>query len=1189
MARFYNFLSISIGALIVLLLFVMPYDADAQNWLNTSPAAADYVTVGDLDITGTTVTVEALVSSQVATGNIVSKHTGPPNSNYLLRMGSFEFTTSDGFFFLTSGFTYNANEVYHIAAVYDGAEARYYVNGCLVNSLAATGTLFQNDYLTAIGAQSQSSTELFNGYIDEVRIWNTARTQTQIEGNMNTPLLAPGTQPGLVGYYQFEGNYVNAQGNATYDGTPVNGPTTGSNPNANVPLIEPILVTANFTDALCNGGTDGTITASGIGGIGQYEYSTDGTNYQASPDFNGLAPGAYTVYASWNNSCVATTNVTIDEPSVISIGTVSSTEPSCNGGSDGEVIISTTGGTPGYSYNWTGGDADSIGNGFAAGTYTVTVTDANSCTTSQDFTLSQPPVFSASITASTDLTCNGADDGTATAEGFGGTAPYTYAWSDGQTDAAATGMTAGTHTVTVTDAGACTVTQTVTLAEPTALVASVTFNNDVGCNAGNDGSATASGSGGMSPYTFQWSNGESNAIAVMLPAGTPTVTVTDVNGCTATETVTINEPTLLTASISVATDASCYGADDASATAQGSGGTTNYTYAWSSGDNTAQAINLEPGVYTCTVTDANGCTATVDTVLNEPDTLIGSISAGTNVSCNGGNDGSITATAAGGTPGTGYTYTWSNNQQSAQISNLPAGTYTVTVTDANSCTSTVTAAVNEPSVLSVNLTNVEDISCFGEQDGKATASATGGVFPYTYSWSNGGTAMTETTLTVGTNSVTVTDANGCTATASTTISEPTQLSVVASGNVNICFGSNTTLSASANGGVSPYSYHWNNGFVGASLTVSPNVTTQYTVYASDVNGCRSATDTTQVLVLPMLSVNTTPDASICEGDSVQINAQASGSNSNYTYAWSTGQSTPGPFVVSPDTTTTYTITVTDNCGSPTVVKDIVITVNPLPDVDFEADTLEGCNPTTVNFTNNTTISEGGFNSSSWQWDFGNGETTNFISPALIYDSAGTYTVSLIATSKKGCTDSLVIDDYITIHPVPKAGFDAEPIIGNLIYPVVDFEDQSTGATIWHWEFGDSTNSTLSEPSHEYPDTGIYFVTMRVENNFGCWDEASDRIVIQPEFTVYIPDAFTPDDDDINDIFKPKGVGFTTYRMQVFDRWSNLVYNDHGEDIGWDGKRLGGSEAEQGVFIYYIYFRDVFGKQRRYWGAVTLIR
>lgn len=1188
MTRFGNFLLDKIGALIALLLFVIPATITAQNWLNTSPAAADYVTVGDLDVTGTQITVEALVSGPSSVGNIVSKHTGPPNSNYLLRMGSFEFTTSNGFVNLISGFTYTPNQVYHIAAVYDGSEARYYVNGCLVNSIAASGTLVQNNLLTAIGAQSNSGSELFNGYIDEVRIWNTARTQAQLEGNMNTPLLTPGTQPGLVGYYQFEGNYVNAQGNAAFNGTPVNGPTTGANPNAGIPLVDPILVTANFTDVLCNGGSDGTITASGMGGIGQYEYSTDGTNYQASPNFSGLVPAGYTVYASWNNSCVASTNVTIGEPTAINIGTLSSTEPSCNGGSDGEIIISTSGGTPGYSYNWTGGDSDSIANGLAAGTHTVTVTDANACTATESFSLNQPPVFSGSITSSADVTCNGADDGTATAEGFGGTSPYTYLWSDGQTDAAASGMAAGTHTVTITDAGGCTVTQNVTLNEPPVLTASISFNNDVSCNADNDGSATASGAGGVSPYTFQWSNGESNAIAVMLPAGNPTVTVTDYNGCTATQTITINEPTLLTASISSASDATCHGADNGTATAQGNGGTTNYTYSWSSGDNVATAIDLAPGVYTCTVTDANGCVATVDTVLSEPDTLIGSISGGTNVSCNGGSDGSITATAAGGTPGTGYSYVWSNNAQTAQITNLPAGAYTVTVSDANGCTSIVNTAVNEPAVLMVNLTNVNNISCFSEVDGSATASTTGGVFPYTYAWSNGGTNMTETALAIGTNAVTVTDANGCTTTASTTITEPSQITVTILDDTLIrCLGSSGTFDANAMGGTVPYTYHWNNGFVGPSLTVSPNVTSNYWVYAQDANGCRSARDSALLYILPILSVNTTPDASICEGDSLQINAVASGSNSNYTYAWSTGQSTPGPFIVYPDSTTTYTITVTDNCGSPDVIKDIIVTVNPLPEVDFVADTIEGCNPTTINFTNNTTIRSGAIQ--TWHWDFGNGETTSFIAPALIYDSAATYTISLIATSKKGCVDSLVIDDYITVHPVPVAQFDADPNIGSFIYPVVDFDDQSTGTTIWYWEFGDSTNSTLSDPSHEYPDTGIYFVTMRVENNFGCWDEETDRIVIQPEFAVYIPDAFTPDDDDINDVFKPEGVGFTTYRMQVFDRWSNLIYNDHGEDIGWDGNRLGGEEAEQGVFIYYIYFRDIFGKQRRYWGTVTLIR
>lgn len=1168
-----------------ILLFVSTV-SNAQNWLDISSGANQHVTIGDLDVTGSQVTVEALVTRTAAGVDVVSKHTNPSNSNYLLRMASFEFTTSNGFYSLPSTFSYANNTVYHIAAVYDGSEARYYVNGCLVNSIAATGTLYQNDLITSIGNQSSCVCEQFVGYIDEVRIWNVARTQAQLEGNMSIPLVSPGTQPGLLGYYQFEGNFNNIQGNATFNGISQGGASTGSNPNAGVPLVQPILVSATPTDLLCNGDNSGSISANGSGGVNMYEYSTDGTNYQASGNFGSLAAGDYTVYASWNNSCVATTTVTVVEPDVITIDVTDTTDISCNGGNDGKIVISPQGGSPNYGYNWSNGDTDANNTGLAAGTYTVTVSDQNGCTATGSYTLTEPFVLSANIASSIDVTCNGGSDGSAEAEGIGGQGLYAYQWSGGQSNAIANGLVAGTHTVTVTDAGGCTATASVTLTEPGPFSAGISVVHHVSCNAGNDAEATANAIGGVSNYLYQWSNGELTDVATSLAAGTPSVTITDANGCTATATTTITEPDLLVSTITDSTDALCHGQSSGSATVTPNGGTPNYTYMWTSGDQSGVASNLAPGPYSVTVTDANGCTTTSDVMIGEPDTLIAVPDQMVSVTCNGGSDGQASVLATGGVP-TSYSYNWPGNLATQTITDLTAGTYTVTVTDANGCTATADAVVTEPALLVVNMTNVSQISCYGLADGQAKASVTGGVFPYAYEWSNGGMANIEGGLVAGTSTVTVTDNNGCSATASVIITEPTEVTVTASADVVLCLGTSASLTASAGGGNGPYTYHWNNGFVGQPVTVSPNNSVVYWVFAKDDNGCNSAADSVNIYVLPILSATPSPDTEICDGDSAQISVVAGGGNSNYTYTWSSGETGPGPYTVNPDTTTVYTITVTDNCGSPPAIRDITIQVNPLPEVDFVGDSLMGCVPHTVNFENNTTIDTG--NIANWYWEFGNGETTDFIAPAYIYDLDSTYTIKLTATSNKGCVDSLVLMDYITTYPVPEADFEMDESIVSIIYANVNFEDLSTGATTWIWSFGDSTFSNLQNPSHLYPDTGSYVVSQYVENPYGCSDEISNRVVVLPLFKVYIPNTFTPDDDGLNDFFKPVGVGFDDYQMDIYDRWGNLVYKGEGEDIAWDGRRRSGIEAEQAVYVYYIFFRDISGKQRRYRGMITLIR
>ncbi|MCH2045295.1 MAG: M12 family metallo-peptidase, partial [Saprospiraceae bacterium] len=337
-------------------------------------------------------------------------------------------------------------------------------------------------------------------------------------------------------------------------------------------------VAATSTDVTCNGGNDGTATASPSGGTGPYTYLW--SNGQTTQTITGLVANTYIVTVTDNTGCTATTSVAVADPTALTV-TATATDVACNGGNDGTATASPAGGTAPYTYTWSNSQTTQVITGLVANTYDITITDDNGCSANTSVVVADPTAITAT-SASTDESCAG-NDGTATVAASGGTGAYTYLWSDGQTTATATGLTAATYTVTITDVNACTDVQTVVVNDgciPCTLTAS-TIGNDVDCNGGNNGTASASPANGSAPYTYLWSNGQISQAITGLVANTYTVTITDNSGCTATATQIVSEPAAITAT-SASTDESCTG-NDGTATVAASGGTGAYTYLWSDG------------------------------------------------------------------------------------------------------------------------------------------------------------------------------------------------------------------------------------------------------------------------------------------------------------------------------------------------------------------------------------------------------------------------------------------------------------------------------------------------------------------------------------------------------------------------------------------------------------------------------
>jgi gliding motility-associated-like protein len=645
-----------------------------------------------------------------------------------------------------------------------------------------------------------------------------------------------------------------------------------------------------------------------------------------------------------------------------------------------------------YTYAWapSGGNA-STATGLLAGTYTVTITDANGCTTTATATVTNAGSPTATISASTNISCFGGNNGSATVSASGGTGPYTYAWApSGGTGATASGLIAGSYTVTVTDANGCTAQATVTLTQPPALTATAT-NTAVLCFGGNTGSAAVTAAGGTAPYTYAWApSGGTGATATGLTAASYTVTVTDANGCTTTASTTITQPPALTATTTT-TAVLCFGGNTGAAAVTAAGGVAPYSYAWApSGGNSANATSLTAGSYTVTITDANGCTTTASATVTEPPQL--TVAVTTTPSTCGNANGSAVATETGGTGP--YTYLWTpNNTTSATLSNIVAGSYQITVTDANNCTASAIATVNNMGNPVATIVASDSVSCFGGNDGFAAAGASSGTGPYTFTWSNADTDSLAGGLTAGSYTVTVTDANGCTDTASVIIHEPLQLTATTTQVDVLCFGNSTgSATVTASGGTGAYSYSWAPAG-GNTDTASSLPAGSYTCTITDANGCTTTASVTITEPPQLTATATSTDVSCFAGTNGTATATETGGTGPYSYSWApTGGNSAAASGLAAGT---YTCTITDANGCTTTASVSITEPTPISITTTAIDA--NCNQADGSATATATGGTGAF---TYNWlPAGTGSAINNV-------IAGTYTV--IATDANGCADTTTV-------------------------------------------------------------------------------------------------------------------------------------------------------------------------------------
>lgn len=695
------------------------------------------------------------------------------------------------------------------------------------------------------------------------------------------------------------------------------------------------------------------------------------------------------------------------QPSITLVGL---TDATCPGAADGTATFQASGGAGGYTWQL-GNTTNTTGffDQLPAGQYTVTVTDSDNCPQTLGFSIGEPPALSTVASVVQHITCFGAADGAASVVASGGTEPYTFLWDNGSTDAMATDLGPGLHSVLITDANGCTAMDEVDITEPTELTA-FTLTDSVDCHGASSGEAFVQIEGGVPDYEVQWDAAAGNATTPLvtgLPAGTYQVIVTDQNGCTTTATATVFEPPMLTAD-AAGTDAACHGSSDASVWVEAAGGTPGYTYLWSSGQNTASVTGLPAGNYEVTVTDAKGCTATAVASPTEPAELMLTLEW-SDVSCAGGNDGQITPHVQGGTPP--YAFFWGGMPADSVFQDLTAGTYCLEVRDANGCTISDCQDIAEPAALKLSATN-QQAGCPGQNQGRISLDISGGVTPYVVQWDHGAFGAQLMNLPPGTYHAIVTDANGCSIEYQTTLSNSTPIELTFANTPTSCFGTADGRSVvTVNGGTPPYNYFWSNGEAGNPAVQLPGGTVYVTVVDSE--GCERV-DSTFIAQPASLEVQVNVEPISCFGKKDgKISVEAKGGSPPYTYSIDGVSFVGNPvfLLLGPDT---YYVHVIDSRNCTWTSEPIVLVEPPLLRLDLGPDTVIDYGETIELVPTILGVAPNEWDLLQYHWHSNNPQIPplDSLAPTGTFTIYTPTTVKLTVTNAQGCTASDLINLFV---------------------------------------------------------------------------------------------------------------------------------------------------------------------------------
>ena len=850
----------------------------------------------------------------------------------------------------------------------------------------------------------------------------------------------------------------------------------------------------------CAGESNGSISFSASGGTGVLSYvwrNSANAVVGSTANLSSVPTDSYTVTVTDANGCSKTSSsVALLAPPPVAAGTSAKIDPLCAGGFGAITVSGASSSVVGalaYSVNGTDFQSSPSFTNIPAGSYTVYVRDANSCVVTQpsQVTITAPPAIGI-VNAIVNTSCFAGNDGRITVTATNGVSPLEYRYTRNSTTVAYqtsnvfnTGIVAGTYTIEVRDANGCTNTSTAIVSQPFPLDGTIGALPTFSCfNPSNGGTINLTPTGGTPPFSYSWRDNAANAVIATtedasftlgsLLSNTYTVTITDSRGCVGTRTTpTITQPAQLISS-AVKTDITCFGASNGSVNLTVTGGTSPYLYSWSNGATTEDLISRPPGIYSVTVTDANGCTATASATLTQPAQLTLSQGTISHVLCNGQSNGSVVLSATGGTGAYEYSRDGTTWQPSPFMTNLNAASHLLRVRDQNLCISQINVTITQPPVLVASVGSIQGATC-GQSNGSASSSAIGGTGVYSFAWRNSLNQVVSTSAALanvpgGIYRVTITDQNGCIDFEDAAIPSPDgPQATVNSTTPTRCSDSNdgrATITVSQ--GQAPYTIVWNNGETGLNPVALRPGTGINIVTITDATGCI----TSQVVNIPSPpTLEATPpviqQATCPAGTNGSIQTLGTGGTAPYGYLWNTGATAN---TLSNIGAGTYVLTIRDanNCTtteSITILDKPAISVQTVSEV---APTCAGRNDGSI-----SVMATGGNGTFSYVWNTGaTGGTLTAI-------GAGTYTVT--ATDALGCASQQV---FVFSDP-PQVSFDLGPDRVICEGGVLTVSSPVAGSS-YAWSSPNGFSSGQRQVT--LTQAGVY--TLRVTNANGCAGEAS---------------------------------------------------------------------------------------------------
>lgn len=954
---------------------------------------------------------------------------------------------------------------------------------------------------------------------------------------------------------------------------------------------QPAITSVSSISPSCFGATNGSITVTATGGNGVLQYSNNaGATWQNSNVFSNLGAGFYNIWVKDASGCTVIysgNSVVLTQPQPISIF-INKVDASCNGSSTGRIDIFAGGGSGNFQFSIDGGTTyqpNSIFANLPAGSYNIFVRDANNCAypfLGNPVVITQPTAVTA-IAAVTNASCSGNGNGGIAVTASGGTSPYTYSINNGPFFPNSTfpGLQSGTYNILVADVNGCQGSVSATVNNAYTISLAVQSQTDVSCSGGADGTVTVAVTGGVPQFEYSIDGGtiwQNSPTFNGLSGGVYTILVKDNNGCIANANVTITEKPTLNVSVVSITNVGCFGDSTGSISVAATGGDSTYSFVWSNAATSQNLSNVQAGTYSVTVTDGAGCSASTSAAIASNPQLVIQLEKNMSVLCHGGNSGGLDITIEGGVPG--YTFAWSNGVTLEDIYYMEAGFYTVVVTDAAGCTATDNYQITQPPIQVTATTTVTDASCPGGNDGIATAAGAGGTPPYTYLWSNTQVGATANNLLEGFYVVTVSDSNSCTAVASAVVGEPQPFAFAATVHNAKCFGSaDGRVDILVTGATPGYNYFWSNNSNNQNLTsVTAGI---YSVTVTDSKNC-TVTRSFDVLQPPAILSSLAGSDPGCNGESTGFAVVSVGGGvMPYSYLWSTAPSQNGVMAVKLAGAVVYYVTITDANGC--IKIDSIELIDPSPVVVTTVPTDVKC----FNGSNGQVEIQAAGGAGNYEY-YVNGVYQ--ISSLFTGLPAGNYTA--VAEDQNNCSGAV---NFIIQQPQAIV-VDAGPDVVILQGQTIELNATATsvnGIIGYNWSPDIELSCTACQLTNAGPDsTTLYFVTAM--DGDSCFNYDSVQVIVKYSTNYFVPTAFTPNGDNLNDFFEVDILGAANIETSIFNRWGERVYYNPAQPNGntggnaWDGTS-NGKKVPDDTYVYQLtvkFFNDV---EKTISGTVSVMR